>query len=36
MLDNNVLYVVLLVAGLLLGAGISHFHMKGRNDVDQD
>jgi hypothetical protein len=36
MLDNNVLYAVLLVAGLLLGAGISHYHMKGRNDANQD
>jgi len=35
MLDNNVLYTVLLVAGLLLGAGISHYHMKEDRDADQ-
>jgi hypothetical protein len=35
MLDNNVMFTILLVAGLVLGAGISHFQMKGRNDADQ-
>ena len=36
MLENNVLYTILLIAGLLLGAGIAHFQMKGRNDANQD
>jgi hypothetical protein len=35
MFDNNVLYTILLVAGLVLGASISHYHMKGRNDASQ-
>ena len=30
--ENNVLYTILLVAGFALGAGISHYQMKGRND----
>jgi hypothetical protein len=36
MFESNVLYTILLIAGLLLGAGIAHFQMKGRNDADQD
>ena len=36
MLDNNVLYAILLVAGLLLGAGISHFQMKKDRDAETE
>ena len=36
MLENNILFTILLVAGLVLGAGISHFQMKRRNDANQD
>ena len=33
MLDNNVLFTVLLVAGLVLGAGISHYQVKEDRDA---
>jgi hypothetical protein len=36
MLENNVLFTILFVAGLLLGAGISHFQMKGRNNDEAE
>jgi uncharacterized protein YneF (UPF0154 family) len=31
MLDNNVMFTILLIAGLVLGAGISHFQMKNKD-----
>ena len=31
MLENNILFTILLVAGLLLGAGISHYQMKNKD-----
>ena len=32
MLENNILYTILLIAGLVLGAVVSHLQMRGGND----